>query len=65
MEIKTEVKVVYHKVKMLCDSCIEGEMLHTGIVLTSYPPQYEHRCNVCNSLANYTNNYPYIEQEYV
>ena len=42
-----------------CPQCNTGWMRPTGIVKTTNPPQYEHACNVCNSMRDYGVRYPY------
>lgn len=60
MEKQIEVKQV--KVKYTCDNCGEGEMLPTGYVLASCPPQYPHTCsNKCGYCKNFKKKYPSIE----
>jgi len=43
-----------------CPSCGQGWMRPTGIVLTSNPPQYPHKCNACGYEATYGTRYPYV-----
>lgn len=33
----------------------------TGLVQTSYPPQYEHRCSVCGHEETYNVRFPHYE----
>lgn len=42
-------------VHLMCDvkNC-DGEMVPTGIKLTSNPPIYPHRCNKCNAIKDVT-----------
>ncbi len=42
-EKKSLVKT--YQIRLFCDC--GGEMLPTGMCLTSYPPQYPHVCNQC------------------
>ncbi|MDO4328743.1 MAG: hypothetical protein Q4C66_05345 [Lachnospiraceae bacterium] len=58
-EIITECKVI--RVEMVCDKCMEGMMEPTGLVLTSYPPRYEHRCSVCGHEKMYHVRFPHHE----
>ena len=44
-EKRTEVRT--YQVRLMCEKCDGGEMLPTGILLTSNPAQYPHRCNKC------------------
>jgi len=46
---------------MLCDECGNGEMMPTGVVLTSFPEQYQHVCNECGCVKTYNKQYPFIE----
>ena len=32
-----------------------------NIVLTSYPPQFPHKCSYCGNRENYTVQYPYTK----
>ena len=41
-------EVVTVRLTMKCNKC-GGEMRHTGIILTSYPPQYPHFCAGCKT----------------
>ena len=59
MELRTEVKCF--TVKMMCDECFSGQMLSTGLVLTSYPALYTHVCTLCSHQDNYNNVYPKVE----
>lgn len=47
--VKKEVKAVKKQLK--CTKCEEGFMVTTGVVLTSQPPQYEHKCNKCDNVV--------------
>lgn len=46
-----------------CDACGEGQMIPTGITLTSYPRQYPHVCNKCELHQTFYVTYPYIDFE--
>lgn len=59
MEVVKRVKPLKHF--MLCDECQIGQMLPTGVVLTSYPEQYQHKCNKCGCVKTYNKQYPFIE----
>lgn len=46
-------------VDYVCDECGEGHMVRKdNIVLTSYPPQYQHVCTNCEATENFTTVYP-------
>lgn len=65
--IAQEIKqlVVSHQVDMKCSitNCV-GFMRPTTTVLTSYPPQYPHNCNVCKTnFGVYFVTYPYISYD--
>lgn len=48
-----------------CKNCSDGEMKSTGVVLTSNPPWYVHKCNSCGISENYLNQcYPWIYTEF-
>jgi len=55
---ETNIVVETILVRMNC-SC-GGEMKPTGTCLTSYPPQYEHRCDKCGTNRTYNVSYPEI-----
>lgn len=59
MEVAKRVVPLKHY--MLCDECRTGQMLPTGIVLTSFPEQYQHQCDKCGHIEVYNKQYPYIE----
>lgn len=50
-----------HRVEYLCDACRKGTMRPTGMVLTSHPPQYPHRCTACDASMTSLKQYPCIE----
>ena len=56
MEFLTEVKT--YKAEYVCDKCNNGYMLPTGVILTSIPPQYPHKCSACGDVANLRKSYP-------
>ena len=56
-EKATELKVF--RIKMFCDC--GGEMLPTGVALSSYPPRFIHQCRLCGTRATYDTSYPYLE----
>ena len=53
-------QVQTHQVDERCPVCGNGWMRPTGIVLTSNPPQYPHKCTVCDYQQTYSARYPYI-----
>lgn len=55
-----EVKVYMDR--LYCDVCDE-EMEFTGMVLTSYPPQYPHSCPKCGHRITTTEQYPKVRYE--
>lgn len=61
MEQKTYLNTV--KVEMTCNYCKKGKMLPTGITLTSYPPQYPHACDNCDTRENFLEVYPSVRYE--
>jgi rubrerythrin len=58
-ERTTDVKTV--RVAYVCDVCMKREMEFAGLVLTSYPPQYPHKCPGCGHVVNLRKQYPVIE----
>lgn len=58
MDTKMVKADVYLEYKT-CDCGGEFER-HGNIVLSSYPPQYPHRCNKCGNTKSFTNVYPRI-----
>lgn len=46
------------------DGC-DGEMMRTGITLTSYPPQCQHRCNKCSRDGSAPESYPTVVHQTV
>ena len=59
---RREVKT--YQVELICDEC-GTPMKFTGIVYTSYPGQYEHRCPKCGNVKCPECSYPRIEYECV
>ncbi len=47
----------------LCDACGIGHMRPTGIMLTSHPPQFPHRCDHCDAHQNFDVRYPHVRYE--
>ena len=58
---KVEVVMVDEK----CPQCNKGYMRPTGIVLTSNPPHYPHKCNKCGYEQTYGNTFPYTMNQTV
>lgn len=58
-EKEFEVKTV--GIDYVCDVCGVGTMSHTGIVLSSNPPQYPHKCWNCGHEQTYYSRYPRTE----
>ena len=46
-----------------CDACEDGEMIHisTGMLTSSYPAQYPHKCNKCEHQSNFHECYPKVK----
>lgn len=59
MAIEKKIKVVPFEVHQYCEC--GGEFIPTGLVLTSYPPQYPHACNKCDKRETFKKSYPTIE----
>lgn len=63
MEVKCEAKS--YMVIMKCDKCGTGKMERNGnTVLTSNPPLYPHKCDVCGHDESYPVAYPFQSVEY-
>ena len=62
-EISQEVKT--YNIHYLCDKCGKGEMLSTGITLTTMPPQYPHKCTACDNTDTFFKRYPYKSYEII
>lgn len=58
-EITINLKPV--KIDYECDKCKAGRYAFSGIVLTSYPPQYPHVCDECDDKKTFNVKYPYIK----
>lgn len=57
-----EVKVF--KETLHCDECEEApELMFTGVVLTSNPPQYPYRCPLCEKTVHTRTTYPKVRHE--
>jgi len=53
-EVKTK------QVDERCPVCKQGFMRPTGVVLTTSPPLFTHKCTNCEYTSNYQIRYPYI-----
>ena len=60
-EIRKEIKR-YFMVHMECE-CGEGNMIPTGMVFESYPPQYPHKCEKCGTEEFFWKQYPVFDTE--
>lgn len=57
MEMVAEAKVLI--VEMVCDECGKGTMRpHGDDILSTYPPQYPHKCDKCGCEKTYHTYYP-------
>ena len=64
MEEIKEVKTVMVHYK--CDKCEKGYMVTVnGKILTTYPAQYPHKCNVCGCEKHFIKTYPHLSYEEV
>lgn len=61
MEQKTECKVFI--IEFLCPQCKTGKLVHSGMILTSMPPQYPHNCPNCNYNETFLEIYPKLTYE--
>lgn len=57
-----QTPVEWFRVDYVCDSCGEGFMRPTGVMLASSPPQYPHRCNKCDCAKTFRVQYPHVGQ---
>lgn len=55
---QTNLKRIIHK--LICPKCRE-EVSQTGMVFTTYPPQYQYICNNCKETIITKRIYPYEE----
>jgi hypothetical protein len=65
MEVRKKVDTI--KVDFKCPKCNTGFLRPTGRVLTSYPPQYPHRCNnpECDYNETFSDKtYPHLDYEF-
>ena len=53
-------EVCTYSVSYICDECGKGEMRATGVMLTSNPPQFPHKCNSCGVEKVFRAKYPQI-----
>jgi hypothetical protein len=58
MEITEEVKT--YRVKMICDKCKEGRMIPIGTMLMTTPVKFPHKCDKCNGIEHYSEQYPKV-----
>lgn len=61
--MEKKIKVDTYIINFMCEKCKVGSMVSSGIILTSDPPKYEHRCNKCGIKENYDIRYPDIRYE--
>lgn len=54
-----EYPVQTYLVAMRCN-CGVGNMLPTGIMLCSNPPQYPHKCTECGLQSTFDTKYPFM-----
>jgi len=54
--IEVEQLVKTYRVDAQCDC--GGKMVYGGICLTSFPPQYPHKCETCGNVENLDHSYP-------
>ena len=63
--VRTRHEVIGVRSRYFCDHCGDGELFHTGEVLTVYPPLYPHRCDNCGKDSSLDRPYPYEHFELV
>jgi len=51
-----------YEISYLCDEC-NTELIFTGDILLSFPPQYVHICNKCKTTKNLDKIYPCISSK--
>lgn len=61
MEFGEEVKTI--QVDYECPNCEVGRLRPNGNVLSTYPAQYPHSCNVCDYTKTFNKTYPYLEYQ--
>lgn len=62
MSAQQKVEVKTYEVHLMCDC--GGEMRHTGMVLTSNPAQYPHKCEKCGATeTRFDEIFPHIVYE--
>ena len=54
-------KCEVYRVDMKCPYCDKGYMKPTGVVLSTFPEQYPHVCDVCGYCETYYTTYPFNE----
>lgn len=52
---------IQQTVDYLCPECKTGRLRPTGMILTSNPAQYPHKCTKCEHFDTFLKVYPYIE----
>lgn len=62
---ETHVQVNTFITRMMCNCGGVMEMVPTNVSVSTYPPQYLHRCNVCGNMQLYLKQYPCIEYKEV
>lgn len=60
---ETKLPVQTVQVDYTCDECGKGQMRFGGVTLTSYPPQYPHRCSECGAKKTFNVIYPHTAVE--
>ena len=48
------------EIDFTCDSCGEGKMRPTGVMLCSNPPQFPHTCINCGAEQTFREKYPMV-----
>ena len=62
-EVRRQIRP--YAVDMICNKCGVGIMRQEGFELTSYPPQYQHKCENCGHTEMFDQCYPRIEYEVI
>jgi len=58
----TRVPVHAFLVVLYCEEC--GARMHpTGMILTTMPPKYPHKCQGCGYTENQDKKYPYLDYD--
>ncbi len=59
-----EREIKMFEVNYECDVCHSGNMIRNdNLILTSYPPQYSHKCSNCGAETYFQDSYPLIKYE--